>query len=321
MTDVIKVNVHETETVKVYEGGAGPTGPQGEPGPAGPASTVPGPQGERGPAGRDGTGGQDSTVPGPRGLPGADSTVPGPRGPAGEDGKDGADSTVPGPQGERGERGPVGAASTVPDPQGERGEIGPKGDRGDTGAASTVPGPQGPVGPASTVPGPQDPAGNSSVSVSEHERRGVGMPNGRETAPVGTYYTDTAATNGAIRWVKSTGTGNTGWTVSHEDTGWRRIPTPAGFNAAYGFINIRRINDEVTFLVSDVWPLAAGEIMILAGGIAGFRPTGRASAQVWREGSAIANSLVGWKSSGLFYQSAGANSWTYGTVTALTTEA
>ena len=52
---------------------------------------------------------------------------------------------------------------------------------------------------------------------------GTGMPNGVVSAPPGTYYTDTAGTNGAWRWLKKSGTGNTGWEVVIGDTGWRNI--------------------------------------------------------------------------------------------------
>ena len=53
-----------------------------------------------------------------------------------------------------------------------------------------------------------------------YEIHGTGMPNGRVTAPIGTTYIDTAATNGAIKWMKYTGDDNTGWRVIHGDTGW-----------------------------------------------------------------------------------------------------
>lgn len=51
---------------------------------------------------------------------------------------------------------------------------------------------------------------------------GTGSPEGVVTAPVGVYYTDTAITNGAMRWAKKTGTGNTGWQCIEGDTGWRK---------------------------------------------------------------------------------------------------
>ena len=59
---------------------------------------------------------------------------------------------------------------------------------------------------------------------------GTGFPEGVVAAPVGTEYVDTAATNGAIKWIKATGTGTTGWRVAFGDTGWRNITAlfPAG---------------------------------------------------------------------------------------------
>ena len=52
---------------------------------------------------------------------------------------------------------------------------------------------------------------------------GTGSPEGVVTAPVGTYYTDTAITNGALRWAKKSGTGNTGWVCVEGDTGLRDL--------------------------------------------------------------------------------------------------
>ena len=52
---------------------------------------------------------------------------------------------------------------------------------------------------------------------------GIGSPEGKVTAPVGSVYTDSAATNGAIRWIKTAGTETTGWRVEYGDTGWRNI--------------------------------------------------------------------------------------------------
>lgn len=79
----------------------------------------------------------------------------------------------------------------------------------------------------------------------EFELRGTGMPNGVVTADPGTYYTDTAGTNGAWRWLKKSGTGNTGWTVIHGDTGWREIKTtlldPAYWDVANSQIQVRRV--------------------------------------------------------------------------------
>lgn len=53
-----------------------------------------------------------------------------------------------------------------------------------------------------------------------HEMRGTGMPNGVVEAPIGATYIDTAKTNGALKWIKTTDGGNTGWKVIEGDTGW-----------------------------------------------------------------------------------------------------
>lgn len=53
-----------------------------------------------------------------------------------------------------------------------------------------------------------------------HELRGTGMPDGVVEASIGTTYIDTAKTNGALKWIKATDGGNTGWKVVEGDTGW-----------------------------------------------------------------------------------------------------
>jgi hypothetical protein len=67
-------------------------------------------------------------------------------------------------------------------------------------------------------------------------------------------YTDTAATNGAIRWIKATGVGNTGWRVEYGDTGWRNIvgsiyagPSLAANFPTVNALYMRRVGMEVTF--------------------------------------------------------------------------
>ena len=78
---------------------------------------------------------------------------------------------------------------------------------------------------------------------SAYEIHGTGMPNGRVTAPIGTTYVDTAVTNGALKWIKRTGTGNTGWQVFTGDTGWRTLPLINKRGSAR--LQVRRINDQV----------------------------------------------------------------------------
>ena len=52
------------------------------------------------------------------------------------------------------------------------------------------------------------------------EIRGTGSPEGRISAEIGATYIDTAKTNGALKWIKATDGGNTGWKVVEGDTGW-----------------------------------------------------------------------------------------------------
>lgn len=73
---------------------------------------------------------------------------------------------------------------------------------------------------------------------------GIGFPEGVVSANVGSVYTDKNATNGAIRWIKKSGTGNTGWVVLHGDTDWRNIGATL-INGWKGNLLIRRVNDKV----------------------------------------------------------------------------
>lgn len=52
------------------------------------------------------------------------------------------------------------------------------------------------------------------------EIRGTGSPEGRISAEIGVTYIDTVKTNGALKWIKTTDGGNTGWKVAEGDTGW-----------------------------------------------------------------------------------------------------
>ena len=78
-----------------------------------------------------------------------------------------------------------------------------------------------------------------------YEIRGTGMPEYRVKASVGTYYTDTAATNGAIRWIKASGSDKTGWKVVYGDTGWRSVPQILSTSMKASVVKVRRINNTV----------------------------------------------------------------------------
>lgn len=77
------------------------------------------------------------------------------------------------------------------------------------------------------------------------EIHGRGMPNGVVTAPVGTTYVDEAVTNGALKWIKKSGTGNTGWEVLIGDTGWKILPSVSKLGGSY--VKVRRVNNVVSY--------------------------------------------------------------------------
>ena len=89
------------------------------------------------------------------------------------------------------------------------------------------------------------PANNAGGQVNEYEIHGTGMPNGKVVAPVGTTYVDTAVTNGALKWIKRSGTNNQGWEVLTGDTGWRTLNIKSKLGNSY--LKVRRKNDTVTY--------------------------------------------------------------------------
>lgn len=91
---------------------------------------------------------------------------------------------------------------------------------------------------------PSAPA-NTGGQVHEYEIRGQGMPNGRVSAPVGTTYVDTVATNKALKWIKRFGTDNQGWEVLVGDTGWINLPIVSKLGSSY--LKVRRVNNTVMY--------------------------------------------------------------------------
>ena len=83
------------------------------------------------------------------------------------------------------------------------------------------------------------------LEAKQWEIHGRGMPNGVVTAPVGTTYVDEAVTNGALKWIKKTGTGNTGWEVLIGDTGWKILPSVSKLGGSY--VKVRRVNNVVSY--------------------------------------------------------------------------
>src|SRR5699024_9851225 len=68
--------------------------------------------------------------------------------------------------------------------------------------------------------------------------------------------------NGAIRWIKTSGTGNTGWRVEYGDTGWRRLAPLGEYFTGEGDILFRRINNNVTMKFVDVGVDTQGKSLI-----------------------------------------------------------
>ena len=187
-----------------------------------------------------------SLTPGPKG----DKGEAGERGPQGETGPRGADGLQGpiGPQGLKGEQGPAGLPGPA-GPQGPIGLTGPKGENGRDGvgipqkltlSGNTLilsDGGGSVVLPTSTS--------SNTGQVNEYEIHGTGMPNGKVSAPVGTTYVDTAVTNGALKWIKRSGTNNQGWEVLTGDTGWRTLNIKSKLGSS--FLKVRRKNDLVTY--------------------------------------------------------------------------
>ena len=91
---------------------------------------------------------------------------------------------------------------------------------------------------------------------------GTGSPEGVIAAPVGSYYTDTAITNGAMRWAKKSGAGNTGWVCSDGDTGWREVSSLL-VNGWTGLVYVKRTPELLTIQVEGLSAAAATDATVL----------------------------------------------------------
>lgn len=149
------------------------------------------------------------------------------------------------------------------------------------------PGPQGATGEVS------DAELTAALATKVDKYSGTGSPEGVVTAAVGAEYIDTDATNGAIKWIKTSGAGNTGWKTSYSDTGWRKIVSwtagaqdganqlgtvvAASFTfAGTGFIAIRRVRHKVYLALPNT---SANSISLTVTG-----PTNLFTAAVWPAG-------------------------------------
>ena len=197
-------------------------------------SLTPGPKGDKGETGERGPQGDT----GPRGADGLQGPI-GPQGLQGERGQDG----------QRGGQGPIGQTGPA-GPQGPIGLTGPKGENGRDGVGipqrisingnivTLSDGGGSIILPASSQNAP-------SASTSSSELTGEGMPNGKVEGTLGQTYVDTRKTNGALKWIKRTPSGNQGWVVLDGDTGWKNLNVLSKLGNSY--VRVRRINDTVYY--------------------------------------------------------------------------
>ena len=257
----------ELQNIALTPGPKGDKGETGERGPIGPQGPqgLQGIQGLTGPKGDVGERGPQGDT-GPKGADGIQGPT-GPIGPQGLQGERGQD----GQRGERGEQGPIGLTG----PQGPIGLTGPKGENGRDGvgipqrltlSGNTLILSDG----GGSVNLPTQTATNTPAGqVNEYEIHGTGMPNGKVTAPVGTTYVDTNATNGALKWIKRTGNDNRGWEVLTGDTGWRTLNIVSKLGNSY--LKVRRKNDTVMYQFGG---LSWGWFGVIRRGGAGYSPQG-----------------------------------------------
>ena len=229
----------ELQNIALTPGPKGDKGETGERGPIGPQGLqgLQGIQGQIGPKGADGERGPQGDT-GPRGADGLQGPI-GPQGLQGERGQDGQ-------RGERGEQGPIGQTGPA-GPQGPIGLTGPKGENGRDGVGI----PQrisinGNIVTLSDGGGSIIlPTSSQNAPTSSSELIGEGMPNGKVDGTLGQTYVDTRKTNGALKWIKRTPSGNQGWVVLDGDTGWKNLNVLSKLGNSY--VRVRRINDTVYY--------------------------------------------------------------------------
>ena len=201
-------------------------------------SLTPGPKGDKGETGERGPQGET----GPRGADGIQGPI-GPQGLQGERGQAGE----PGPRGERGEQGPIGQTG----PQGPIGLTGPKGENGRDGvgipqklslSGNTLILSDGGGSVNLPTSGQNGPAATTSSS----ELTGAGIPEGKVEGTLGQTYVDLRRTNGAVKWIKTTDSGKTGWAVLYGDTGWKTLNISSKLGGSY--LKVRRLNNQVSYL-------------------------------------------------------------------------
>jgi len=125
-------------------------------------------------------------------------------------------------------------------------------------------------------------AGQSHVAINGAVHlSGTGSPESVISAAPGSTYLQTDSVTdvkGWIRWIKSTGTGNTGWQVGPEaDTGWRNVTAlmESAFKTSnpYFSLLLRRVGSRVTYACNETVAGSATGTVTIYNAPAGFRET------------------------------------------------
>lgn len=85
----------------------------------------------------------------------------------------------------------------------------------------------------------------SATTTSSSELSGAGIPEGKVDGTLGQTYVDLRKTNGAVKWIKTTDSGKTGWAVLYGDTGWKTLNISSKLGASY--LKVRRLNNQVSY--------------------------------------------------------------------------
>lgn len=84
-----------------------------------------------------------------------------------------------------------------------------------------------------------------ATTTSSSELTGAGIPEGKVEGTLGQTYVDMRRTNGAVKWIKTTDSGKTGWAVLYGDTGWKILNISSKLGSSY--LKVRRLNNQVSY--------------------------------------------------------------------------
>lgn len=129
---------------------------------------------------------------------------------------------------------------------------------------------------------------------------GTGSPEGVVTAAVGAEYVDTAATFGAIKWLKFAGTGSTGWRCIAGGTGWRIV-------SSAGLVEPTDVADTSFWMHLAVIATASGQAKVILRGDVGTATV--PGGGTWKSFAKSKTTVAGW---GINVDGAGRQGAAYG---------